>query len=176
MTCLYTFINTTHFSILWPVVGVATHTYTHTHTHTFLPVLKLLCILQVDGMELDGLVVVLHECERVSQTVARLRNKCRVIYFTCHCHRCAVVTRTAVITNDPYQVYIHTMYRICIGGMYWLKGVLTCSIVQLGCTFQEKRMHFRGCWVLSFWLHNHSGLLLCSAAKIVWERGNMCGW
>lgn len=149
----------------------------YTHTHTFLPVLKLLCILQVDGVELDGLVVVLHECERVSKTVARLRNKCRVIYFTCHCHSCAVVTRTAVITNDPYEVYIHTMYyhlhwgacidsRVCLHVALFSLAVLSKKNI---CISQVAECSPLGCIIVQVCCYAQS-------LKIAWERGSMCGW
>lgn len=83
--------------------------------HASLLVLKLLCILQVDSMKLYGLGVVLHECERVSQTIAGLSHKCHVTNLTGHCHSHAVVTRSRrllyIIINDPCQVNIHnTMY------------------------------------------------------------------
>lgn len=52
-----------------------------------LPVFQLLCILEVDGVILNGLAVVPHESAGVPETVAGLGHKRRVVYLSSHCHR-----------------------------------------------------------------------------------------
>ena len=83
--------------VLVPTRGLSSaRQYIRVHiprVHTVLvysPVLQLLCVSQVNGVELDGLGVVLHESECIAEAVARLSHKCGVVYLPCHRHGCPV--------------------------------------------------------------------------------------